>query len=59
MCNMEEIFCSYYDEEIEQDVPLQPDLADTESIGHPPVHCNKIKYLGCKADGCPAFFLLM
>lgn len=25
---MKEIFCSYYDEEIEQDVPVQPDLAE-------------------------------
>ena len=29
---MEEIFCSYYDEEIEQDVPLQPDLAEAISF---------------------------
>ncbi|AZG73017.1 hypothetical protein [Shewanella livingstonensis] len=29
---MEGIFCSYYDEEIDQDVPLQPDLAEAISF---------------------------
>lgn len=25
---MEDVFCSYYDEEMEQDVPMQPNLAE-------------------------------
>ncbi|MFT4907912.1 MAG: hypothetical protein ACI978_001998 [Oleispira sp.] len=29
---MEEIFCSYYDEEMEHDVPLQPNLTEAISF---------------------------
>jgi len=29
---MENVFCSYYDEEIDQDVPLQPNLAEAISF---------------------------